>query len=213
MLSYCTWLILHANLYPFYIVLGTRYFGRFCFCDLWPLFNLLGWTALKVPEGLEPWVTFSAVWWWCSLWFIQKTLECGWVVGERGLARPCGEAATQRACSHIPPEPSDKHSGCLPSGSALCYSPGSGFLDSLMQGKHSDAGLVMRPELQNQFLEEIAGLLKGSSSWEEVRPPEGRNMGKTWEMQCFDPHPASSVARSHPAALGLLSGKGPGWKV
>ena len=45
-----------------------------------------------------------------------------------------GEAATQRAHSHIPLGPLGKRGGCLPLGSGLWYLPGRGFLDSLVQG-------------------------------------------------------------------------------
>lgn len=67
--------------------------------------------------------------WWHFLW-------CGSGVGCDSHLRPwnvsgllgsvgwpgCGEAATQRAHSHIPPGPPGKHGGRLPSGSALAFS-------------------------------------------------------------------------------------------
>lgn len=46
----------------------------------------------------------------------------------------CGRTVAQRAHSHIPLGSPGKHGGCLPFGSVLWYLPGSGFLDSLVQG-------------------------------------------------------------------------------
>lgn len=56
----------------------------------------------------------------------------------------------------------------------LWHSPGSRFLDSLEPGKHSDPGrhcfwLRGKARAVEAVYGEVAGLLKGSSFWEEAR--------------------------------------------
>lgn len=134
-------------------------------------------------------------------------MECGWAVGERGLARLCGEAATQRAHSHIPPGPSGKCGGCLPSGSALWHSPGSGFLDSLMQGKQSHPGRYC-PWLSGKAraIEAVYG--EGYKASGGIVIPEGG-----WASEGRGRLLKSSVLI--PALLGVWQGPGqlPGWGV
>lgn len=78
-----------------------------------------------------------------------------------GCGRGGAGEATQRAHGHILPRPP----GSVPSGRALWCSPGSDFLDSLVQEKlrglgGQTPGCVARPEPQEQFMEELVLKIK-----------------------------------------------------
>lgn len=142
-----------------------------------------GLDSLASSRGLRPWGHFL----WCGggVNFDShiKPWNVSGLLGSVGWPG-CGEAATQRAHSHIPLGPPHKHAGCLPSGvlsgvllgvdSWIPCSPGSTVIPG------GTASGEARPV--EQFMEGTVRLLQKSSSWEEAGHPGAESMGKTLEL-------------------------------